>query len=341
MPSGSASSEDDIVRALSGLFGSAAARRIATIGIGDDAAVLRSLREPLVWTIDTSVEGVHFLRRWLSLEQIGERSFHAAASDLAAMGAKPVAALSNLTIPRSSNGRAAVEIARGQARAARALLCPMVGGNLSRGSEISVTTTVLGTARRPLLRSGACPGDELWLLGDVGLAGAGREWLSRRRSAGARKDMATCVAAFRFPRARIREGQSLIGPARAAIDVSDGLAVDARRLAKASRVRVVLDEQALSAALRPELLHVASALGRSPLDLALYGGEDYALLASGPARRRPRGAKVIGRIDKGRGTVLARAGGQQRQLESGFDHFASKTPSPVHPNVVSPGQKSR
>lgn len=324
MPSGSAS-EDDVVRTLSAMFSGAPARRVATVGIGDDAAVLKSLREPLVWTIDTAVEGVHFLRGWLSLEQIGDRSFHAAASDLAATGARPVAALSNLTVPRTSDGRTAVAIARGQARAARALRCPMIGGNLSRGSEISVTTTVIGTTGRPLLRTGARPGDELWLVGDIGLAGAGREWLSRRSSGHARGGVATCVAAFRSPRARIREGLTLVGRAHAAMDISDGLAVDARRLAEASGVRVVIVEQDLSSTLRPELLRVSGTLGIPALELALYGGEDYALLATGPAARRPRGAKVIGRIEKGRGTVLVGGGGQQRVLGPGFDHFRGRT----------------
>lgn len=323
-------SEDDVVLSLSALFSSAASRRVAT-GIGDDAAVLRAPRGALVWTIDTSVEEVHFRRKWLTLAQVGERSFHAAVSDIAAMGAKPVAALSNLTVPAASDGRVAVGIARGQARAARELGCPVIGGNLSRGSELSVTTTVLGVAARPITRSRARPGDELWLVGDVGLAGAGREWLSRGRSVRG-KHVAMCVAAFRTPRALVRAAGLLSGRAHSAIDVSDGLAVDARRLSSASGVHVVLDERALEGCLRTELVRVARVLGLDPLELALYGGEDYALLASGPASKRPRGARIVGRVEKGRGAVLALPGGPARPLGPGFDHFAPRSPAREPPS---------
>jgi thiamine-monophosphate kinase len=324
-------SEHELVALLQRSFGGAAARRAALVGIGDDAAVLAPGRGRFVWTIDTSVEGVHFRRRWLSLEDVGARSFHAAVSDIAAMGGSPVAALANLVLPKGMSRSSVRALIRGQARAARELGCPVVGGNLSRGAELGVTTTVIGRVGQPLLRSGARAGDELWLIGDVGLARAGLLWLSRRSARGrssvdarSRRAIARCVEAWRRPRALVREGRLLGGRAHAAIDVSDGLSTDARHLADESRVRIVIEALWLEEALRPELGAAADALGVSPVELALAGGEDYALLATGSRRSRPRVAQRIGRVEKGRGVFLESGSVLRRLDQKGFDHFARK-----------------
>ncbi len=141
------------------------------VGIGDDAAVL----DPggLVWTVDVQVDGTHFRPEWASWEDIGWRSFMAAASDLAAMGAEPIAALSSLVLAPAIDDQALDAIARGQAAASLAAGAPVVGGNLARGTETSITTTLLGRAAQPVLRSGAQPGDGVYLAGPVGLAAAG------------------------------------------------------------------------------------------------------------------------------------------------------------------------
>src|SRR3954462_12130602 len=157
---------------------------LVELGIGDDAAVLRP-RGRLVWTVDTAVEHVHFERRWLTLGELGWRSFQAAASDVCAMAGQPLVALSSVIFPAAFSSAQLQQLARGQRAAARALGCQIVGGNLSRGAELSITTSVLGSAKQPLLRSGARAGDELWLLGEVGLAAAGL-CLLQRGSSGSR-----------------------------------------------------------------------------------------------------------------------------------------------------------
>ena len=295
------------------------------VGIGDDAAVLELPgARTLVWTSDACVEGVHFDRAWLSLEDVGWRSFQAAVSDVAAMGGRALAALSNVVLPAADAQAELVALARGQAEAARKARCPIIGGNLSRGGELSVTTTVLGECEKPLLRSGARAGDELWLIGDVGLARAGLELLRSGRAARS-KALKRCVEAFRRPLARLDQSASLARAARAALDVSDGLAGDAARLADASGVRVVFEEAALRGALAPELDLAARAVRVPALELALYGGEDYALLAAGPAAQRPRTARRIGRVERGRGTVLEHAGGGATRLADGFDHLGVRS----------------
>ena len=315
-------SEREAIALLSRALGGKA--RGVGVGIGDDAAVLASVRGQLVFSVDASVENVHFRREWLGLADVGARALHAAVSDLAAMGARPLAALVGLILPRPFSAKSLRELSAGQKRAARELDCPIVGGNIARGSELSVTTAVLGVAKRPLCRSGARPGDELWLAGDLGLALAGLRWLERgdRRALGrAPRAIRACCDAWRCPRARLREGARLARSAHAMIDVSDGLAGDAEHLASASGVRVVIDAEALGDSLSPLLGDACALLLLSPLETALLGGEDYALLAAGPARRRPPFVHRIGRIEAGRGVYLE-VGGKKRRLRGGFDHLA-------------------
>ncbi|MBI4952641.1 MAG: thiamine-phosphate kinase, partial [Myxococcales bacterium] len=170
------SDEESRVARLARTFGRAP--RGVLCGIGDDAAVLAPGRERLVWTVDVQVEGVHFERSWLGLDALGYRAVMAAASDLAAMGARPRAVVAGLVLPPGFSDAALGALARGQARACRELGTAVVGGNLARGGELSVTTSVLGHAARPLLRSGARPGDGVWVAGATGLAGAGLAWLA-------------------------------------------------------------------------------------------------------------------------------------------------------------------
>ncbi len=297
---------------------------LVEVGIGDDAAVLKPAGR-LVWTVDTAVEHVHFERRWLSLAELGWRSFQAAASDVCAMAGQPTVALSSVIFPAQLSAAQLTQLARGQRAAARSLGCQIVGGNLSRGAQLSITTSVLGSAPRPLLRSGAKPGHELWLLGELGLAAAGLRLLqagkARARSSAARR----ALRAFRKPSAQLAAGLALARRAHAAIDISDGLAGDAAHLAQASQVRLVFELAALEAALSPALRTVSAQLRVSALDLALYGGEDYALLAAGPARARPAGARVIGAVEAGQGVWLARGKARVR-AGAGFQHSSGRKP---------------
>jgi thiamine-monophosphate kinase len=314
--------EFELIAALTSELGSARSRAVE-LGIGDDAAVLRGVRGRLVVTVDDQVEGVHFDRRWLSWEDVGYRALQAAASDLAAMGALPVAAVASLHVPRDFPVAALRQVARGQAQAARLLGCPLVGGNVSRGPLLSITTTVLGSVTRPLLRSGAKVGDELWLIGDVGLARAGLLLHQQRLRVPTRLRAvaARARAAWARPDARIAAGRKLAGRARAVIDVSDGLSGDVNHLATASRVKAVLETKLLGRLISADLADLADLLGEPGVALALSGGEDYALLCAGPKGRRPAGANVIGRIERGSGSELEFEGGQRFALAPGFDHL--------------------
>ncbi|AKT37362.1 thiamine-phosphate kinase [Chondromyces crocatus] len=286
------------------------------LGIGDDAAALAPVDEPLVWTIDSAVEGIHFRRDLMTLEDAGYRATMAAASDLAAMGARPLGLLAALILPREVSDADVEALVRGQRAACDEVGAPLIGGNLARGMELSITTTALGAAASPLRRDGARAGDELAIAGPVGLSAAGLRLLLQQNPA-----HEEAILAFRRPRARIAAGLTARGVARAAIDVSDGLASDLGHLTRASRIGAEVQASAL---LTPALQEAAALLDADPLELALQGGEDYALLVAGPGVGALPGFTRIGRCVAGEpGVVLVDAEGRSTKIvERGFDHFA-------------------
>ena len=323
------SSELERVAHLAAIFGAAAPPGVL-LGIGDDAAVLAPCAEPLVWTVDAAVEGTHFRREWLSFEDIGYRSTMAAASDLAAMGAAPLGVLSALVLPDDVGDDEMAAIARGQQEAVTALGTTVVGGNLARGRELSITTTVLGRAAAPLQRRGARAGDALWLVGPVGLAAAGLRFLMEGRPV-EDEIAAACLAAWRRPFARIASALAIRATALAAVDISDGLARDVAHVARASGARAVIAAPHLPT---PILRAAASRLGVDAAHLALFGGEDYALAVAAPADALLEGATKIGWFEERRpdepAVVALRSDGTRQDLpESGFDHFARSHQTPT------------
>lgn len=301
------------------------------VGIGDDAAVFRRPSGELVCSVDSSLEGVHFDLRWLSVELAARRAMHAAVSDLAAMGATPLGAVVALEVPRGTPAATFAAIAKGQARAVRESGCPVVGGNITRGERLGFTTTVLGTCKSgaSVLRSGAKPGDEVWLSDPVGWAGLGLSLLQAgsasgdatpRETSGGRL-RARAVRCWSTPSAKIETGRAWASRVNAMIDVSDSLASEARHLATMSKVKLVLEAGRLRSE-HKALFAACAALGRDPWPLVLGGGEDYVLLATGPARRRPPGAHVVGYVTPGNGAWLERDG-SQAALMPGFDHLGT------------------
>lgn len=310
-------SERARVAAIARILGADA--EAVSIGIGDDAAALKGRPgAELVCSVDAQVEGVHFRRVWMSLEDVGYRAVMAAASDLAAMGAEPCAALSAWVLPPSVSDADVERLARGTREAADALAMPVVGGNLARGAELSLTTTVLGWAARPLTRGGARVGDLVVVTGSLGLAAAGLEALARGASEALR--LVSAARAFRRPVARVSAVAEVASELRSAIDVSDGLVVDLDALAHASGVAVVLEHAALVSYGGRALADASAELDVEPLELLLYGGEDYAVVAT--AERPVRGFAVIGRVVEGAGVYLERRGVREPLVARGFDHFA-------------------
>lgn len=303
--------EFDRIRAIATALGDRARE------LGNDTALVRLGDSTVALSADVSVEGVHFRREWLSLEEIGWRAAAAALSDLAAAGAEPVGVLAALTLPEREPEASFVALMDGVGASAAAVGGKVLGGDLSRGGAIQLAITVIGTAIRPVRRSGASPGDGVWVTGELGGARAALTAFL----AGREPDPAARTR-FARPEPRIAAGRWLADHgARAMLDVSDGLAGDAGHLAAASGVALLLelDRVPSHAAVPAE----ATLAGEPAPVFAAKGGEDYELLvvlppdfsggASFPLHR-------IGEVRAGAGLQLE-LGGDPVVL-SGYEHFA-------------------
>ena len=304
--------EFDRLRAIFASLGSLAPE------LGDDAALVRLGGTTLAVSIDLSLEGVHFRTDWLSFKDIGWRATAAALSDLAAEGARPIGVLVALGIPSDDGRRTtddAVDIMAGVGAAARSVGARVLGGDLARSPRYLVDVCVLGIAERPVRRSGARPGDGLWVTGRLGGAG-----LALATLRGGRRLPRALVRRFARPAPRIAAGRWLARRgARALIDISDGLAGDAGQLAAASAVRAEI-----------ALERVPCWPGVAPR-AATRSGEEYELLAALPRRFEERDARAFRRAT---GLALTRIGacstghglrmtdnGRPITPPAGFDHF--------------------
>jgi thiamine-monophosphate kinase len=260
------------------------------VGIGDDAAVVEVERNRLeVLSVDVLVEGVHFDRALMPADAIGHRALAVNLSDLAAMGATPRLALLSMALPGALPLADFDGIADGFAALAAQTSTHLVGGNLSRTpGPLTIDITVVGTIkpRRVLTRSGALPGDELYVTGTIGAARAGLEIL--RSTHKAHLTSSPCIARYQRPAPRLRVGTLLARNrvATACIDLSDGLADGAREIAESSGVGV--EVQAESLPVDPCARDWFASHGRDAIGEALSGGDDYELLFAVRPRRRRR-----------------------------------------------------
>ena len=301
--------EFDLVRTLLSEWGKSAQR------IGDDAAIVEvPPGEKLVITTDTSVDGVHFRREWLSHFEIGYRATAAALSDLAAMAARPLGIVIALTLPEADRLEARA-LATGIREGASAVLCPIVGGDLSSGKTLSLTITALGSVARPLSRAGAKAGQRVYVTGYLGgPAAAVRAWGAGMEPA--ERDRAR----FANPVPRIEPAVGLAQRgATSAIDISDGLIADLGHVAAASKVCIEIDVDRI-----PHVEGVSSIQ-------AANSGEEYEIVATAPAIDTEAFAAEfglalteIGRVVAGPSRVELLRGGKKISAPPGFDHFRDK-----------------
>lgn len=327
----SAGDEEARIALLCRLFAGPDARErgaLVEVDLGDDAAVLAPCVGREVLSVDAHVEGVHFRRAWLGTREIGARAASAALSDLAAMGAEPRAVLLSLALPMSLGDEDLEALALGVREASEEVGARVIGGNLTRAGELSLHTTVVGRmAERPMRRAGAEPGHAVYVTGTVGAAALGLAVLEEDAMARAPELFGPFVGRWKRPRPRVSEGRRVVELASAAIDVSDGLAVDLARLARAGGVGVELEAAELP--LERAHAHAAACVGRDPLALALFGGEDYELAFTAPETRSlSRLATRVGVVVAPPGVRVRLPGGRLAaadELGRGFDHFRSRS----------------
>ena len=278
----------------------------ALVGSGDDSAVIAASDGRFVVTTDTMIEGHDFRLDWSSGYDLGWKAVATNVSDVAAMGAKPTALVVAIAVPGDTPITFLEEFADGLRDACEKLApgCGVVGGDLASSSQVFISVTAHGDleGREPILRSGAKAGDVLAVAGTLGRAAAGLALLfSGDEDAISAYDALADVQ--RRPEPPISAGVGVA--ATSMLDVSDGLARDAWRIARASGVKLVIDPAQLLG-FEAMIEDAAMRLGASARAWVLGGGEDHSLLATfAPGAEIPRAFKPIGVVEEGLGVYLA------------------------------------
>jgi thiamine-monophosphate kinase len=342
MPSRPFNSEFEFVRWLRRRV--PARRGRLKLGIGDDAALIGVSRgHELILTTDLSIEGVHYSPQLHPPRSIGHRALARSLSDIAAMGGTPRFALVSLAISRRTPRRWVEEFYAGVAGLGKRFGVTLIGGDTAvvpgpTGADVIICGEVL--AGRALLRSGARPGDHIFVSGRLGLSALGLRLLRQHRQAGRkippppkrpRGAEHEALLAHLYPQPRCALGAFLARRrlASALIDVSDGLSTDLANLCASSGVGALLREEQIPGPIRGQGVI-------SPDDarnFALHGGEDYELLFTVPARKAPQvprqhggvGLHRIGVIQRSKRLLLLRADGTKHALRpEGWDHFRNR-----------------
>jgi len=284
------------------------------VGIGDDAAVIKSSNNKLVATVDMAVEGIHFHKKWSSPFQIGAKLTTANLADIFAMGAVPKYLLVAAGINELNNSETVSELAKGIRSVADKFEVSVIGGDLSKSEKITLSITALGElSDQPILRSGGRVGDIIYLSSLTGLSAAGLAILNRDLDR-----PRYVVEAHLNP--KLVAPDKLIKVATSMCDVSDGLATDAAHLANASAVNFNLSKDLISKANDfKDLAELAKELNEDVFDWILTGGEDHFFLATVDKKNESNELGIkIGSVEKGDGKLLLDG---IEVKESGYRHF--------------------
>lgn len=321
---GTRSSEFELIARLSA--GIRLSRR-TVLGIGDDCAVVSRPNRQLLFTIDSMVEKVHFDLRWGTPEVLGARALAVNLSDIAAMGGRPTACVVNLGVRENITSRTLERIYLGLRDAAREASTDIVGGNITRARELSITIALIGEAGSGVMRRDAARvGDEIFVTGTLGDAALGWRILAGKlKSKKNRAATKYLVERFLSPQARLYAGQRLamLRPTPAAIDVSDALTQDLGHILDRSGVGAEIDASRIP--ISPEY----RALMGDNLQHALTGGEDYELIfcltpgnSEAELSRRLRvGVHRIGKIVRGKRLKVI---GASAPIVAGWDQLRSR-----------------
>ena len=306
-------SEAGLIARLRDLFHTSFQTQVQ-VGIGDDAAVIKSSNNKLVATVDMAVEDIHFNKKWSTPFQIGAKLTTANLADIFAMGAIPKYLLVAAGISELNNSETVTELAKGIRSVADKFEVTVIGGDLSKSEKMTLSITALGElSDQPILRSGARVGDLIYLSSLTGLSAAGLAILNRELDR-----PRYVVEAHLNP--KLVAPDKLIKVATSMCDVSDGLATDAAHLSYASNVNFNLSKDLISqAADFKDLAELAKELSEDVFDWILTGGEDHFFLATvGKENESNELGIQIGSVGKGEGKLLLEG---VEIKKTGYQHF--------------------
>ena len=292
-------------------------KKKSIVGIGDDCAVVPIGKKLCLLTVDALVDGIHVDQRWFSPEEIGRKAVEVNVSDIVAKGGNPAFALVSMIIPPTFPLRKFQRIYRGIISAATAHDVRIVGGNLSRGRQLTIDISLVGFVDRKnvRLRSDAKPGDLIMVTGNLGDAGAGLELLRKNISG-----FASLRSKYLRPTTGGGKVKRFIRYIHAMEDISDGLATEVMHICGQSRVGAVLYPKKVP--LSPELRKAARLLKKDPIAFALFGGDDYELVFTIPPAALPKvKGVVVGKITRKPGIFLSDGSLSRPLRKHGFEHF--------------------
>jgi thiamine-monophosphate kinase len=289
--------EGEVIALLAQIFATKNSK--VEVGIGDDAAVVKTTERTVI-TTDMAVESVHFRREWSSAFEIGRKVTAANLADVICMGAQPTYLVVAVSLTGGEELAWIKELAEGIVFEANLVGATVVGGDLAKGEKITIAITALGEVDKPILRSGAVLGNQIYLSNLPGWSRAGYEILSRGLPIN--DELAErAVAEFKAPTLNYQYGQKFTG-ATAMSDLSDSLITQGEQMAKASAVEFSIDFELFSAATDfADLKKLAQEFGLELRDLILGGGEDHVFIATG--NNLP--GLLIGEVGKGSGLKIS------------------------------------
>ena len=305
--------EDEVLKRVRAIFDYGQSDSALIVGNGDDGAVLGPRSELTVLASDMAVEGIHFNLTWSSANQVGRKVSAANLADICAMGGRPEYFLVALAFPASFADQV-IQLAEGIKSECEKLGVRVIGGDLSRSNEVVISISAIGRVKRPILRSGAVIGDKVFISNLPGFSAAGLSLLENssddKSAAAMRARMAHLAPELDYDKYRASYDHL-----SSAIDTSDGLLIDASRIAIASGVGIDIRVEALTHSEGFAELVSASGSKESALQNALYGGEDHLLLAT--SATRDFGFLEIGQVIQADGLYLD---GVRAEIKQGYQH---------------------
>ncbi len=286
-------------------------------GIGDDAAVIKAGSTYLVFTTDTLVEGDHFSLKYFTPEQIGKKAVEINVSDVGAMGAEPKYFLVSLVLPEDIDVKIIENIYEGMRQKGAKYKIEIIGGNITHGKQLIIDICMIGEVKKKnlKLRSGARPGDLIFVSGDLGSSTAGLKLFLRNK-----KGFNRTKKKHLEPEAQFGKVRPFLKYINAMIDVSDGLASEVTRICEQSNTGAVIYPDLVP--INPETIKAAESCKENALDYALYGGEDFELVYT-VSRKNVNKVKgsMVGKITVEKRVRLLKEGREEPLLKHGYDHF--------------------
>jgi len=296
------------------------------VGIGDDAAVVKIKKGLQVLTTDTLVEGDHFRREWFSAKQIGMKAIEINISDVAAMGAIPKYVLVSLALPKDLDVEFVDGFYDGMWKTCDKYNIEIIGGNMAHSKEIVISITLTGEVDKKnlCLRSGAKPGDFIFVSGQLGNGRAGLRVFQENI-----KGFEKVKKAYLEPKAQLKSALEVAPYANSMEDISDGLASEIKHICEQSKCGAIIYKDKIP--IKDDVRKVAKNLGEDEYNYALFGGEDFELVFTVSKNNLNKiNGYLVGEITKNKKVQLFSAGKIINLANYGYDHFLN-----VDPNLYS------